>query len=209
MDANQNPSIKLANLFGFDAATNKVPIKQPKITIKDCVRYAARIDYLARESNNHLSLFQPIQIDFCKTRKVFKTLSETKENPHTQLSFDPFEFKATTGKDFLFLSRISDYLIFNDAVPYAPYVPHKAAVLNFLNYFHIVPDYVVASPFGLTQSALDQSIRRFQASLDILEYEISDYCPRSKMKKIVESEIEFLVCELEKLKHISALSKIT
>ena len=202
MDASLNPSVRLADLFGL-WSLDKTPKAQPVLTEDDCSHYAVRVALLNEESNNHLNIFQPTKINFCNKLKVFTC---GYKNPHTQLVFDPFTMFAKTGKDFVFLSRFCDYLVFCDAVPYPPHVPHQSAILHFLNYFSIVPDYTVACPFGL--SRIDESISRLESKLNLSRYEVEDCHPRSKIKKILNEEIKILACEIEKLKHVLALSKI-
>lgn len=208
MEATLSPSIQLANLFDLPAATANPPRKQPSVSEESCARYASRLDLIIKESNNYSSLFQYVQMFYCPTEKIFSTTLEKKSGRHTRLIFDPFSLTAETAGEFLFLSRVHGYLFFTDSIPYSPLVPHNLAVLQFLNYFGIIPDFVIAAPFGLTSRGIKTSIERLQFKVGLLEHELNDCHPRAKLKKKIAADIQVLNCDLEALDHAAALMQI-
>jgi len=208
VEVTHSASIQLANLFDLPAATANPPRMQPCVSEESCARYASRLDVIIKESNNYSALFRYLQMFYCPTDKIFSDTLEKKARNHTRLVFDPFSLTAETAGEFLFLSRVHGYLFFTDSIPYSPLVPHNVAVLQFLNYFGIVPDFVIASPFGLTSRGIKTSIERLQFKVGMLEHELNDCHPRAKLKKEIAADIQVLNCDLEALDHAAALIDI-
>lgn len=208
MEATFNPSVAVSNLFDLPASVKTPPKKQPKITAKDCEYYSHRLDLQIKESSNCYGLHQPVQIRYFSEDKVFKTANENKLNRHTHLIFDPFTLFAETAGSFVFLSKVCDYLVLVDAVPYAPLIPHKTAIIHFLNYFQIVPDFIVFAPHGLKDRSLENSKIRLLNKYENKAHEIKECHPRSKIKRIIETELRILEKEMETIDKLIALKQI-
>jgi hypothetical protein len=208
MEATFNPSVAISNLFDLPAAVKTPPRKQPKVTAKDCLFYSHRLDLQIKESSNCFGLHQPIQIRYFSEEKIFKTANENKLNRHSHLVFDPFDLTAETAGSFLFLAKICGYLVFVDTVPYAPLVPHKTAVLQFMNFFQIIPDFTVFAPHGLKDRSLENSKIRLSNKFENKKHELKDCHPRSKIKRIIEAELLVIEKEIETIDKLIALKQI-